>query len=406
MKKNLIDGKRHFWAITGVLFVLSFSGCRADVNVETHTHEIGEELSGNEVADTTPPEGTVTNYVITVGIDETVISDFFGIESTDDSEVKTGFCNAKLIKTEDEVKTLLSQSIVAINKHEEIDVENLLDLSWEKETDTWYEENVTWENIKEDFIPAESGLYQLELVSVDLYGNANVSKCYVLADLAAPVFTVDSALEVTKESDMDANEFIQMMKTELSAEDNLLGNVSYAVNINSTEFVKESNEDAETKVNCTISDLAGNTTTSDYVFKVNVIKPTDAPQQEAIVANGHDRARAEQTFALINQQRVMAGLQELEWNESMYNIASMRAEELLSNYSHTRTATGRTTVEDYLMGENLNKVWGDTSANAAVQSWMNSQVHKDNLLTNYYTKSAVACYQNGKYCYYVQLFAY
>ena len=56
--------------------------------------------------------------------------------------------------------------------------------------------------------------------------------------------------------------------------------------------------------------------------------------------------------------------------------------------------------------EILNKVWGDTSANAEVQSWMNSQTHKDNLLISYYTKSAVACYQNGKYCYYVQLFAY
>ena len=260
MKKNLIIRKRHLLSITMLVIMLGLGGCTPQLTTQTYTHETGEEPPTdvsvyaefeNQEQKTTAPKGTFTNFAATVGIDGVVTADSFGIESTDVSEVKIGFRKAELIMAEDELKTILSESMALVDKYAEINVGELLGLSWEKETDTWYESNVAWENLNEEFVPNENGLYQLELVSADLYGNADVLKCYVLADLVAPVFTVDSELEVTRESDMDANEFMKMLQKEISAEDNILGDVSYSVNINGTEFIKENGNSVETKVNCT-----------------------------------------------------------------------------------------------------------------------------------------------------------
>lgn len=154
------------------------------------------------------------------------------------------------------------------------------------------------------------------------------------------------------------------------------------------------------------ADCHGNASVAKVYAMINKTPMFADEHTKPQVSKGIQRGKAEEAFRLVNEQRSAAGLQPLVWDDSIYETAVLRAEEILTYYSHTRTATGRTTVEDFAMGENLNRLWGDTSAAAAVQSWMNSPTHKENLLRDYYTKTAVACYETEKYCYYVQLFTY
>jgi uncharacterized protein YkwD len=114
---------------------------------------------------------------------------------------------------------------------------------------------------------------------------------------------------------------------------------------------------------------------------------------------------------LVNIERKNNGLSELSTGNALLNTAAkIRADELLVLYSHDRPCGGRA-VSAYIdlggrwnfFAENI--AHGQTSPQRVVESWMNSDGHRRNILNSNYTYIGVgvAKNENGR-LYWVQLF--
>jgi len=124
---------------------------------------------------------------------------------------------------------------------------------------------------------------------------------------------------------------------------------------------------------------------------------------------------ASEVFRLTNEERVNNGLTALSNNNSALNSAAMtRASESITSFSHTRPdgRPQRTAYEDaggkydgYYIGTGENLANGFTSSSSAVQGWMNSEGHKNNILNSHYTHLGVgvAMDSTGR-LYWAQLF--
>ena len=116
---------------------------------------------------------------------------------------------------------------------------------------------------------------------------------------------------------------------------------------------------------------------------------------------------AKEVLTLVNEQRAANGLAPLSWSGGLAKGAKTRATEIVVKWDHVRpdgsewyTAYG---CED-AYGENLGKGYG--SAASVVDGWMNSKLHRNNILKSDYKTLGVACYLcNGQY-YWVQEFGY
>ena len=105
---------------------------------------------------------------------------------------------------------------------------------------------------------------------------------------------------------------------------------------------------------------------------------------------------------LINEERENHGLEALPADDDLMELAAVRAVELWEDqYSHTRP--DGTTVGDLRCGENIGRRY---SAEEQVESWMNSEGHRKNNLSERYHHIGAACYQakNGN-LYWVAVFS-
>lgn len=97
-----------------------------------------------------------------------------------------------------------------------------------------------------------------------------------------------------------------------------------------------------------------------------------------------------EAFALINQERVKAGLEEVEMDSTWMDLAEMRSEELPEKYDHVRPDGTRMSAE-YRCAEIINR--RASTASSAVSSWMDSSGHKDIILADKYNYAGIGCYQ-------------
>ncbi len=110
----------------------------------------------------------------------------------------------------------------------------------------------------------------------------------------------------------------------------------------------------------------------------------------------------------VNEERLKNGLSELTLNTELCENAQVRAEEISSEdaISHVRPdGSGCFTVltVDYsAAGENLAK--GQETPEEAVENWMNSEAHRENILSDKFSQAGFACYESGGTKYWVQLF--
>jgi len=130
--------------------------------------------------------------------------------------------------------------------------------------------------------------------------------------------------------------------------------------------------------------LAGTTTSSEDVT--------------AAVANA---------FELINEERANAGLTALVWSDGLAQAASVRAQEIVTTFSHTRpNGSDWWTVNSSIQyGENLAKLY--TTSESVVTAWMNSPTHKANIMDASFVTVGMAIYQtaDGSW-YWAQEFGY
>lgn len=133
------------------------------------------------------------------------------------------------------------------------------------------------------------------------------------------------------------------------------------------------------------------------------------PQTEYMAVTAADSVSAERVAAIVNNVRRQNGLSELKVFPLLNKAATVRAEELSRNFSHTRPdgSSFYSIVDAYNISWGRvaeNAAFGQATPEAAVNSWLNSDSHRKNLLNPDFNYIGVgAYYANGTY-YWDQIF--
>lgn len=101
-------------------------------------------------------------------------------------------------------------------------------------------------------------------------------------------------------------------------------------------------------------------------------------------------------LSLINAERNKNNLSNLEIDEALQNVARLKAQDLVQNnyFSHVSPTYG--TPFDMLKNNGVSyktaseNIAGNSSISAAVTSWLNSDSHKENILSNDYNYTGIA----------------
>lgn len=146
-------------------------------------------------------------------------------------------------------------------------------------------------------------------------------------------------------------------------------------------------------------------TASSTGTKVRTCASCGVTEEETVPALTMTEAeRQAEVFRLVNVEREKAGLAPLTYYYGGQSAADIRAEEIAEYFSHTRpngalcfTALDEAGISYWSAGENIAE--GQRTPAEVVESWMNSQGHRENILGGY-TYIIVGVYGN---CW-VQLF--
>lgn len=134
---------------------------------------------------------------------------------------------------------------------------------------------------------------------------------------------------------------------------------------------------------------------------------TQAPQAPVPVEDGYRDDLAQQMFAKVNEYRVQNGVAELPWDSSLAESAKIRAKETVVNFSHTRPdGSDCLTILDKAHGENIVMTNAKNAVDECFKWWINSDGHRDNILTDFYSFAGMGCYYQNGYYYFTQLFGY
>lgn len=116
--------------------------------------------------------------------------------------------------------------------------------------------------------------------------------------------------------------------------------------------------------------------------------------------------KVEQVAALVNQERAKVGLSPLTLDAELSANAMVRAQEIVTKFDHTRPDGSKfysaITIPWKTVGENI--AWGQKTPEAVMNSWMNSDGHRANILKSAYQKIGVGVYETNGRLYWVQLF--
>ena len=128
----------------------------------------------------------------------------------------------------------------------------------------------------------------------------------------------------------------------------------------------------------------------------------ESPEQENL-------SYVEQVVQLVNIERAKEGLAPLKLNTKVSAAAQVRAEEIVTSFSHTRpdgssfaTALKEQNINYRRAGENI--AWGQKSPQEVVTAWMNSSGHRANIMNENFTSIGVGYHRQNGVNYWCQLF--
>ncbi len=149
------------------------------------------------------------------------------------------------------------------------------------------------------------------------------------------------------------------------------------------------------------------------VFQCFVFGASDATEEQLIIEgdNAILSEEEQEILNLINKERKQNGLDELQAYSGLQRVAKLKAEDIVNNkyFSHTSPTFGSTFemlkqegVRYKCAGENLA---GNETSVKAVNAWMNSPAHRDNILDIDYEYTGICVIDSEIYGkVYVQLF--
>lgn len=120
---------------------------------------------------------------------------------------------------------------------------------------------------------------------------------------------------------------------------------------------------------------------------------------------------AQQVLELVNEERAKEGKSPLALDQKLCEAAAVRAEEIVSQFSHTRpdgtacfTALKQIGISYRTAGENI--AAGQSTPAAVMDSWMHSEGHRANIMSSDFGKLGVGFVQapEGYQYYWVQMF--
>lgn len=152
------------------------------------------------------------------------------------------------------------------------------------------------------------------------------------------------------------------------------------------------------------------------VFIQKILDLNEAPPASGLPAIPNVPAANEkimdEIIVLINKERAKVGAPALKVHEGVEDIALIKSKDMVDNnyFAHESPTLGlysdllkKAGISYRAAGENL--VAGYTTAESAVNAWMNSPGHKQNLLNPVYTHTGVGTYTGGAYrMYHTQIF--
>ena len=142
-----------------------------------------------------------------------------------------------------------------------------------------------------------------------------------------------------------------------------------------------------------------------------VIPRQTTPSNSAeILTDNELKAYADKVFELVNAEREKAGVPTLDFRDDIAEAAILRAQEIVSSYTHTRLDGSKfSSVFDEMgvrkkeSGENI--YTSPITPEAAVNGWMASNGHRNNILKEKYTATGIGIYQDkAGVLHWVQLF--
>lgn len=121
--------------------------------------------------------------------------------------------------------------------------------------------------------------------------------------------------------------------------------------------------------------------------------PTTAPTTSRLVGFFND-SYERRVVELVNAERANHGLAPLSLNSSLAQSARVRAKEITSSFGHTRPNGKRfsSAISIGFCGAGENIAAGQMSPESVVNSWMNSDGHRKNILSPDFRLIGVGCY--------------
>lgn len=374
------------------------------------------------VVDTTAPEVELAVTETLTNNPKIKASDF--ITSVEDvSEYYVGLRNLVMEMTDAEVQTDFLTTKAALEGLEGEELE-AAEAELDEEMaplESWTELVADLEGIADTLELDADGQYRMELVVADASGNAAVSEIIVILDSTPPTVEGTDPVTLSFKSMLTGETTDATIIQNVKVTDNMFGDLTPYIT-----FENMTGDGTNMVVEYSVMDYAGNQ--SDFSLDLTV---EGVPSMESLMlamagenagsgsgasagstaeaqADGFDRAKAEEAFALVNEQRTANGLAELAWDESLYELACVRAQEIVDKFSHERP--DGTWVTDSLYaagcsngnGENISRY--GKSASETVNSWMGSPGHKANICESRFNYGVMACYKKSGNYYWVNLF--
>ena len=128
----------------------------------------------------------------------------------------------------------------------------------------------------------------------------------------------------------------------------------------------------------------------------NVAPKTDEKESAAAAAYRLER----EVFGLLNSERVRRGLSELPWSDEVAKVARIHSDNMAGEKFFSHRGSDGSMVDDRadrvglgawrLIGENIAYIRGfENPAATAVEKWLDSTAHRNNLLGTTWQESAV-----------------